>query len=101
MPDLGAVAEAIGIPHAFIDSQQQLNSRLERAIGSQGPMICIARLMADESLWPKAAAIPQKDGSMLSMPLEDMTPLLPLERLKNEMLTPILESSLRARAKNS
>ena len=101
MPDLGSVAEAIGIPHAFIDSQHQLNSRLERAIRSQGPMICIARLIADESLWPKAAAIPQKDGSMLSMPLEDMTPLLPLERLKNEMLTPILESSLRARLKDS
>jgi acetolactate synthase-1/2/3 large subunit len=30
--------------------------------------------------------MPQPDGSMISMPLEDMSPLLSLEQLEKEML---------------
>ena len=97
MPDLGAVAEAIGIPCLHIDSPDELKSRLRQATQSEGPAICIVRLVSDESLWPKAAAIPQKDGSMLSMPLEDMTPLLPIEALENEMFMPLLPQSYHAR----
>jgi len=100
MPDLGAIAEVIGIHCLRIDSAAQLQSGLQQAIQSKCPTICIVRLQADETLWPKAAAIPQKDGSMLSMPLEDMTPLLPLEVLMDQMLIPILDSSIKARRAN-
>lgn len=97
MPDFGAVAEAIGIPCLHIDSPDQLKSGLQQAIQSEGPAIFVIRLVSDESLWPKAAAIPQGDGSMLSMPLEDMTPLLPIEALENEMLMPLSPQSYHAR----
>jgi len=50
-------------------------------------------LTPDETLSPKVAALPQADGTMLSMPLEDMSPLLPLEQLKVEMLVPLLPVS--------
>jgi acetolactate synthase-1/2/3 large subunit len=33
--------------------------------------------------------MPQSDGSMISMPLEDMSPLLPRSVLRNEMLIPL------------
>ena len=46
-------------------------------------------LKENETLWPKAAAIPQKNGSMLSMPLEDMSPLLTRKQLKKEMIYPL------------
>jgi acetolactate synthase-1/2/3 large subunit len=48
-------------------------------------MIVEVMLMKDEVLSPKVAAIPQADGSMTSMPLEDMSPLLPLELLEEAM----------------
>ena len=101
MPDLGAISEAIGIPCLRIDSADKLESGLKQAMRSEGPMVCIVRLIADESLWPKAAAIPQKDGSILSMPLEDMTPLLPINVLSSEMVIPILDSSILAREVNN
>jgi len=34
---------------------------------------------------------------MLSMPLEDMTPLLPIDALEREMLIPLMPQSYRAR----
>jgi len=100
MPDLGKVADAMGIPAITIDSAEQLQSRLEEAIQSKGPIILVVRLLPDETLWPKVSAIPQKDGNMLSMPLEDMSPLLPLDVLKDEMIIPVLDSSLNARRVN-
>jgi len=51
-------------------------------------------LKPNEALYPKVTAIPQADGSMLSMPLEDMSPLLPLDVLKKEMVIPLAEASL-------
>jgi acetolactate synthase-1/2/3 large subunit len=55
------------------------------------------RLIPNEALAPKVAALPQPDGSMLSMPLEDMSPLLPLEVLRTEMIAGLSEQSLAAR----
>jgi acetolactate synthase-1/2/3 large subunit len=46
---------------------------------------------------PKAAAIPQKDGSMISMPLEDMTPLLDIAELEEIMQGKVDDTSYIAR----
>ena len=48
-----------------------------------------------------ATAVPQANGSMASMPLEDMSPLLPLEQLQAEMLTPLSPASLVVRGRES
>ena len=53
--------------------------------------------MNDEALSPKVAAVPQVDGSMTSMPLEDMSPLLPLEVLEAEMGGCLSAASRKAR----
>ena len=97
MPDIGAIAEAVGVPCTYITSQEQLRSGLQQVINKKGPSICIVKLMTDETLWPKSAAIPQCDGSILSMPLEDMSPLLPLDVLEGEMLIDVLDASIQAR----
>ena len=51
----------------------------------------------DDLLWPKVAAIPKNDGKIISMPLEDMTPLLDIKDLENEMIVPLNPMSLKAR----
>jgi len=54
------------------------------------------QLAEDEVLTPKVSAVPQPDGSIVSMPLEDMTPLLPRDVLRREMLIPMHPLSDRA-----
>jgi acetolactate synthase-1/2/3 large subunit len=61
------------------------------------PCLIDVRLQSDEGLQPKCAAIPQPGGGMLSMPLEDMSPLLSLQALQDEMMVPLAEASVRAR----
>jgi len=42
--------------------------------------------------------MPQPDGSIISMPLEDMSPLLTLDKLKAEMIAGIDKTSEKVRA---
>lgn len=85
MPDLQEVARAYQLPFMRIDDAAELAKGLREAMRQPRPMIVEVMLMNDEALSPKVAAIPKSDGSMTSMPLEDMSPLLPLEVLEAEM----------------
>lgn len=97
MPDIVAVANAIGLDTLTIDDASQLDEKIKQALNHPGPLICDVRLISDEVLWPKVAAIPQADGSMISMPLEDMNPLLTLEKLEEEMIHELNLASKQAR----
>ncbi|MDN6857493.1 thiamine pyrophosphate-binding protein [Pseudomonas sp. CAN2814] len=85
MPDLEELARAYHLPFKRIRDAAELAEGLVEAVSQPRPMIVEVMLMSDEALSPKVAAVPQPDGSMTSMPLEDMSPLLPLEVLEREM----------------
>ncbi|MDM9593128.1 thiamine pyrophosphate-binding protein [Pseudomonas guariconensis] len=92
MPDLEELARAYHLPFKRISDVAELEQGLAEAVRLPSPMIVEVLLMKDEALSPKVAAIPQADGSMTSMPLEDMSPMLPLAVLEEEMagnLTPV------------
>lgn len=86
LPDLVALAGAVGIPAMRVDNAAELRDAVRHTLAQPGPFICDVRVKTDETLWPKSAAIPQPDGSMISMPLEDMSPLLPRDELRANML---------------
>ena len=95
LPDLEKIAQTYGLPFARIEDASALE-RLGRLIAEQGPRIIEVLLTPNETLFPKVAALPQADGTMISMPLEDMSPLLPLEQLEAEMLVPLTPASREA-----
>ena len=96
MPDLVAVARSFGLEALAIDDVRGLRGELERALARPRPILIDARVLPDEALSPKVASMPQPDGSMVTMPIEDMSPLLSLESLRAEMLVPLLPASERA-----
>lgn len=94
IPDFVEVAKGMSLAAEDIRTVDQL----KKAFGSTGPRVLNVHLMSDEVLSPKVAAMPQPDGSIISMPLEDMSPLLSLEQLKAEMLVGIDSKSEKVRA---
>jgi acetolactate synthase-1/2/3 large subunit len=93
IPDIVKVAQAIGLEAIRINDASELDDKINYVINHPGPIICDVTIIKDEALWPKVSAIPQPDGGIISMPLEDMSPLLPLEQLEQEMLRPLSETS--------
>jgi acetolactate synthase-1/2/3 large subunit len=96
-PDWLALARAYGIEAMNVSNVTELSRGLAAALAHPGPILCRIQLVHDETLWPRVASKPQRDGSMLTMPLEDMTPLLSLEALQAEMIVPLSAASVKAR----
>lgn len=97
LPDLEKIAATYGLPFRRITDATELVPVLNEVAARPQAMIVDVQLTPNETLAPKCAALPQADGSMLSMPLEDMSPLMPLEQLKAEMVVPLLPVSEAAR----
>ncbi len=89
IPDLVEIAKAFGWSAFRIEDAADLREGVQRALAHEGPLLVDVRVIADEALFPKSAALPQADGSMRSMPLEDMSPLLPRDEFRANMIVPL------------
>jgi acetolactate synthase-1/2/3 large subunit len=99
-PDLEKTAQSFEIPYMKITSPEDISEKLKTAIGTKKTIIVDVHLENNETLFPKVSAIPLGNGAMISMPLEDMSPLLSIEELKNEMLIPLSKESYKSRGIN-
>lgn len=97
LPDLRAVAAAFGLTYRQVSSPQTVEVDLRAAIEVDGPVLVEVNLVSEELLSPKVSAIPQADGSIMSMPLEDMSPLLDIDVLAAEMSGAVAPQSMAAR----
>jgi acetolactate synthase-1/2/3 large subunit len=95
LPDFVEVAKSFGLSAVAIKDVRELRDGLARALALPRPALIDVRLLSDEALLPKVASMPQPDGSMVTMPIEDMAPLLPLETLRAEMSGALLPASLK------
>lgn len=97
LPDLEQIAATYNLPFRRIRDAAELAPVLSEVASRPQAMLVDVQLIPNETLAPKCAALPQADGSMLSMPLEDMNPLLPLAELEAQMIVPLLPQSRAAR----
>ena len=95
IPDFEKVAATYDFKFVRIENPETLSEQIEDVMAVNGPVICEVLLQENEVLRPKVSALPQPDGSIISMPLEDMTPLLSLEEMREEMGDNISDASLK------
>jgi acetolactate synthase-1/2/3 large subunit len=94
LPSLKKLSELYDINYVEINKVELLDEGLREALARKRPTLVNVVLIPDEPLQPKCSAILQQDGSILSMPLEDMSPLLSLSELQAEMIVDLTEASL-------
>lgn len=97
MPDIEKIVRAYEIDVDIIRTEDDIKKAVKEFDNLSKPKVFIVKLMENESLYPKSMAMPQSDGTMVSMPLEDMSPLLPLEELEKEMDFELEEVSYKVR----
>lgn len=93
-PDFGKVAAAFGLPFQRCHSHSELDSTIAAILNVNGPAICEIMLDLNQAFSPKLSSRKLDDGRMITAPLEDMAPFLSREELQENMLIPLLESSL-------
>lgn len=92
-PDFSKIAYAFGFSSFQIRTWEEMETVMPKVQAAQGPVICEVFTHPEQPFVPKLSLVPQKDGSILSPPLEDLSPLLPREEMKKNMLIGLHQKS--------
>jgi acetolactate synthase-1/2/3 large subunit len=85
-PNFSALAAAFGIPAFTIKTWQDFDKVIPEVQAAKGPVICEVFTHPEQLFLPKLSLAPQKDGSIISPPLEDLSPLVSRDELRENML---------------
>lgn len=85
-PDLKKIAHAYGLHYESLHELEDLNKKLKNILEYNGPVICEVFTCTDQQITPSVSSRVLPDGTMVSMPLEDMWPFLPREEFRKEMI---------------
>ena len=91
-PRLDRLAEAYGYPYVRAMHNSELAGAIEETLRAEGPMICEIFVSWDQNFEPKSSAKRLPDGTMVSPPLEDLSPFLPDEEMDANMIVPRIKS---------
>ena len=93
-PEYASLVKAFGFDYLSFrkgdDSQQVISSFLEH----DAPIVLEVYMAPDQFLVPKLSVSITAEGKLVSPPLEDLSPLVPLEILKKNLLVPIHSKSI-------
>lgn len=97
IPNLSKISKSFGIKYYLLDNSNKNN--FKEIIQDEETALIEIKLVEEEALWPKVSVITKKDGSMVSMPLEDMSPLLSEKELNIALgfNNPLSKESIKAR----
>jgi len=85
-PDFSKLAVAFDLPSWQIRTWADFDRVVPLAQAHPGPCIVEIFMHPEQYFHPKLSVMKQEDGTLVSPPLEDLSPLLPLEKLRAEML---------------
>lgn len=92
-PDFSKIAYAFDFPSFQIRTWGDVENILPKVQAINGPVICEVFTHPEQLFVPKLSLAPQKDGSIISPPLEDLSPLLPREEMRKNMLIGLHQKS--------
>jgi len=75
-PDMKKIAKAYGIPFIRISKLSELDRKLTTLMKHEGNVICEVMTPPNQLLIPRVASKKLDDGTMISMPYDDMFPFL-------------------------
>lgn len=91
-PDMEKLAAAYGYPYRKACHNSELAAAVEETLAFEGPAICEVFVTIDQNFEPKSAAKRLPDGTIVSPPLEDLSPFLPEEEMDAMMIIPRIKA---------
>jgi acetolactate synthase-1/2/3 large subunit len=85
-PDYSKIATAFEIPSYQIRTWDDVASILPKVQAHNGPVICEVFMHPEQLFLSKLSLAPQKDGSIVSPPLEDLSPIISRAEMRENMV---------------
>jgi acetolactate synthase-1/2/3 large subunit len=93
LPDYMKVAKAFGYEGYRIKTWNEFHFYFPRFMDYEGPAICEVFMPPDQDFIPKVKGVVQTDGSIFAPPIEEMSPVLPMDIVTRIMGDTISEKS--------
>ena len=89
-PDFCKLSQAFGYTYTCAHSNEQMKQAVDQALATEGPVFC--EIFTDtKQVWePKSSTKRLPDGTLVSLPLEDLAPFLSREELEKNMFIPMI-----------
>jgi acetolactate synthase-1/2/3 large subunit len=91
VPDFVRIADAYGLETAVIADQNDLRAQIRAVLRRPGPVVCDVRMPSDQPLVPVLLQHRRPDGAVVTDPLERLSPYLPADEFRRNMIVPPLE----------
>lgn len=91
-PDFSKLAHAFGFPSFQIRTWEDMETVMPEVQAMDGPVICEVFTHPEQPFVPKLSLVQKTDGTIVSPPLEDLSPLLPREEFLASMIIPPLKA---------
>jgi acetolactate synthase-1/2/3 large subunit len=96
-PSFEKIANAFELKYVCISNLNQLEKAIEMYFDTPDAVLFEIIMDPDQKYLPRLATSKLEDGTLVSPPLEDLDPLLPIEKLKSLLHGELHENSTRAR----
>lgn len=90
-PEFARLADAFGFAYFSARSHNELPGAVSAALATEGPVLCELFVDEDVSFAPKLGAKSHPDGRITSPALEDLSPFLPREVLRENMRIELMD----------
>jgi acetolactate synthase-1/2/3 large subunit len=90
-PDFGRLSAAFGLPYHLCESHDTMARAIADTLAAEGPAVCEVMLDETQPFAPKLGAKQLPDGRIVSPSLEDLSPFLSSEELRENMLISPME----------
>jgi acetolactate synthase-1/2/3 large subunit len=91
LPSLQKLAHGFELPYLCINQNYEIRNEIQDVLASDGPVICEVIINPDQPIGPRVSSRLDKDGRMISTPLEDLFPFLDRSEFNENMLIKPLE----------
>ena len=91
LPDIEKVAAAYGLATERIEKTAQLRDKVRAVIAHDGPIVCRVEITPGQFTAPRVSNRQRPDGSMVSLPMEDLWPFLDRDEFRANMIVPVVD----------
>lgn len=89
-PDFARLAAAFGLAYFSTTDHNTMAGAIAATLATPGPVLCEVFVDKTQAFAPKLSSRKMADGTMVTAPLEDLSPFLPRDELEANMLIPLL-----------
>lgn len=98
-PNFSELAKAFNFPSFKIKTWDDFDSVIPEIQNHNGPLICEVFMHPQQLFVPKLSLAIQEDGTLISPPLEDLSPFISREELQSNMYSGMHEKSFKINVK--